>query len=213
MNYTLQREKRKTLMMKILQDGTLLVKAPLSLSQTAVEQFVAGHNTWIERQRANMLSRNERRSAFQYLDGQSVPFLGRMLPISTGPAAVNSDGLLLPGKNRPAALAALYRQEALQYLTGRTDYFSGCYGLSYSAVSIGSAKTLWGTCDTKNRIRYSFRVMALPPEAADYIVVHELCHTLHKNHGPAFWQTVESVLPGWKQSRAQCRQWEREILF
>lgn len=213
MEYTLLREKRKTLMMKLLPDGTLLVKAPVHLSGAAVQQFVDKHRLWAERQRAAVLLRQERLDGFRYLDGQTVPFLGKLLPIATGPAAVQPDRILLPEENRPAALAALYKWQAQQFLTQRTAFFAQRYGFVYAAVSIGSAKTLWGTCDKANRIRYSFRVMALPPEQADYIVVHELCHTLYKNHGPAFWQAVVAILPDWKQRRERCRQWGREILF
>ena len=213
MDYTLQREKRKTLMMKILPDGTLLVKAPLHLPEQAVVQFVEQHKEWAQRQLAQALERKKQREAFQYLDGQAVPYLGRLLPLATGTAAVLPDRILLPAKGRPEALAALYKKEALRYLSARTAFFAGRFGFSYASVSVGSAKTVWGTCDGKNRIRYSFRVMALPEAAADYIVVHELCHTLHKNHGAAFWQAVDAILPEHRRLRAMCREWERRILF
>ena len=75
-------------------------------------------------------------------------------------------------------------------------------GVCPTGMRITGARTRFGSCSGKNSICFSWRLMAYPQEAVDYVVVHELAHILHKNHGPAFYQCIESVLPDWRQRRA-----------
>ena len=74
-------------------------------------------------------------------------------------------------------------------------------GVSYKSVAITSAKTRWGSCSGDNAIRYTFRLLNCPKEVIDYVVVHELAHTIHHNHSKAFWLTVEKFIPDWKTRR------------
>lgn len=69
------------------------------------------------------------------------------------------------------------------------------------SVRITSAKTRFGSCSAQNGICFSWRLMDYPDAAVDYVVVHELAHIKHKNHGPLFWQEVERVLPDYKERR------------
>lgn len=75
-------------------------------------------------------------------------------------------------------------------------------GLSPAAITITAAKTRWGSCSANNRLSFSCRLMQYPDAAIDYVVVHELAHIYHKNHGPAFYRCVETYLPDYKARRA-----------
>jgi predicted metal-dependent hydrolase len=74
-------------------------------------------------------------------------------------------------------------------------------GTTYRAVSISSAKTRWGSCSADNSIRFTFRLLYAPMAVIDYVVVHELSHTVHKDHSKAFWLEVEKYRPDWKIAR------------
>ena len=64
-------------------------------------------------------------------------------------------------------------------------------------------RTRWGSCNVKERrITLAARLALMPPEAVEYVVVHEYCHFLQPNHSPAFWAEVEKLLPDWKERRA-----------
>jgi len=91
------------------------------------------------------------------------------------------------------------REEAKACLAARTEYFAAIMGVRPSGVRITSAKKRWGSCSPKNALCYSWRLMLEPPEAIDYVVVHELAHIRYKNHGEAFHRFVASVLPDWKR--------------
>lgn len=93
----------------------------------------------------------------------------------------------------------MLKEKALPYLTERTEYFAKLMGLKYNGIKITSAKKRFGSCGGKNSICYSWRLMQYPPEAIDYVVVHELAHTVHKNHGKDFYKLIEKYLPDYKK--------------
>lgn len=91
------------------------------------------------------------------------------------------------------------RHEAKKYLPTRLAELSAKLALPYSEVKINSAKTRWGSCSGRDSINLSQSLMKLAPELIDYVLVHELCHTVHKNHGPQYWKLVEHHLPNYKK--------------
>lgn len=90
------------------------------------------------------------------------------------------------------------KNRAKVYLTERTEYFSKVMGLKPTAVKITSAEKRFGSCSGTNSICYSWHLIQYPPEAIDYVVVHELAHIVYKNHGKNFYKLVKSVLPDYK---------------
>nr|HXK78311.1 M48 family metallopeptidase [Oscillospiraceae bacterium] len=91
------------------------------------------------------------------------------------------------------------REAAATYLSTRTEHFATIMNVCPTGIKITSAKRRWGSCSPKNAICYSWRLMLEPPEAIDYVVVHELAHIRHKDHGEGFHRFVASVLPDWKR--------------
>ncbi len=97
-------------------------------------------------------------------------------------------------------------EKARSVLPARVEFFSGIMGLSPTGLKITSARTRFGSCSAQNSICFSWRLMEFPDEAIDYVVVHELAHIVHKNHGAQFYALIESVLPDWRQRRALLRE-------
>ena len=98
--------------------------------------------------------------------------------------------------------ALLWRKKAYCVLPERTAYWSRLTGLVPSAVHITSAKRRFGSCSSKGVICYTWRLMDYPMEAIDLVIVHELCHLRHPNHGKEFYRLLESILPDWKERTA-----------
>ena len=99
-----------------------------------------------------------------------------------------------------------YIDKAKQYLPQRVRYYAGIMELYPTAVTITGAKTRFGSCSGKNRICFSWRLMQYPADAIDYVVVHELAHIRHKNHGREFYALIESILPDYKNREKLLRQ-------
>lgn len=86
-----------------------------------------------------------------------------------------------------------YRKEAKQYLPQRVAYFAEKFGLEYQNVFIKNAKSRWGSCSHNNNINLNLHLMRLPDALCDYVILHELAHTIEKNHGPGFWSLLDSI--------------------
>ena len=104
-----------------------------------------------------------------------------------------------------------YQDRATQVIQERVEHYAGLIGLEYSRVRISGAKRIWGSCSAKNSLSFSWRLAKAPLEIIDYIVVHELTHTVHKNHGKLFWRRVAKALPDYKRRRRWLR--DNEHLF
>ena len=91
------------------------------------------------------------------------------------------------------------RRQAKAHLPQRVAYWAGVMGVRPTGIRITSARTRFGSCSGKNSLCFSLYLMAYPPEAIEYVVVHELAHIRHKNHSPAFYAEVERCLPDWRQ--------------
>ena len=103
-----------------------------------------------------------------------------------------------------AELAAL-RSRAKADLPERTALWARRMGVEPAGVKITAARTRFGSCSAKNSICFSLYLMQYPPEAIDYVVVHELAHIRHRNHGPAFYAEVARWLPDYRKRQALLR--------
>lgn len=83
----------------------------------------------------------------------------------------------------------------------RLKYFNQFYDFTYNRISIRNQKSRWGSCSRKKNLNFNYKIAALPPELADYIVVHELCHLGELNHSRSFWNLVAKVIPDWNERR------------
>ena len=86
-----------------------------------------------------------------------------------------------------------YRKEAKQFLPERVAYFADKFGFDYQNVFIKNAKARWGSCSHTNNINLNLHLMRLPEALCDYVILHELAHTVEKNHGPHFWALLDSI--------------------
>ena len=98
-------------------------------------------------------------------------------------------------------IAAL-RQQAKAVLPGKAAQWAAVMGVQPTGVKITSARTRFGSCSAKNSLCFSLYLMQYPEEAIDYVVVHELAHIRHRNHGPDFYAEVARYMPDYKRRMA-----------
>lgn len=101
----------------------------------------------------------------------------------------------LSPEERKARIEEL-RRAAKADLPGRIARLSEATGLKYEKLSIRASRTKWGSCSGRNHISLSLFLMTLPEHLRDYVIVHELCHTVHHNHSPRFHALVDRLLGG-----------------
>ena len=101
--------------------------------------------------------------------------------------------------------------EAKRILPEKLNFLGKKYNFTFSEVKINSAKSRWGSCNSKKRISLSCYLMFLPENLVDFILIHELCHTKIMSHNDRFYKTMEAVLPDYTLLNKQLKIQEKEI--
>lgn len=94
-----------------------------------------------------------------------------------------------------------HKEEARVLVVNRLEHFNRHYAFAYRRISIRDQHTRWGSCSRKGNLNFNYRIIFLPPELADYVIVHELCHLKEFNHRDRFWELVEEQIPNWQTLR------------
>lgn len=108
------------------------------------------------------------------------------------------DASILPDVLMPL-LERFYRDRAHEKLLVRVRHWQRETGLQANGARIRHFQSRWASCDANNTLEFHPRVMELPASVQDYVIVHELCHTVEKNHTKAFWALVASHMPDWQR--------------
>ena len=199
--YSIVRSARKTLCLSIDAKGHLVVRAPYRVSVEDIQIFVAKHSRWI----AKRLTERESAPKLNLNNFAEIRLFGKYYEIQEGRSRILGDIIFLPVNGREEALKALMKKTAAGYMQALTESIAFRFGLSFIRIRISSARGRWGSYSKNGTVSYSFRVGFLSSEIAEYIAVHELCHSKHFDHSPAFWREVENILPDYRIRRRQLK--------
>ncbi len=137
---------------------------------------------------------------YDYLPGSSLKLLHQ-----------NSYQLRITGdlnskKEVFALLEHFFKDYARYFLQQRLDQLSQKSGLTYNRLTIRAQKTRWGSCSAKKNINLNYRLLFIKKSLLDYILLHELVHTVHMNHSKAFWSSLASLIPDARSRDKQVNQ-------
>lgn len=196
MDCTVIRSGRKTLCLQISRTGEVIVRAPLRIPDAEIAHFLERHRAWLEKRLG------ERHAAPTFSDGERIPVCGTLYRIRSGEKfRTEGDILYLPTQGREQALIRAFRSIAKKRMRSFLDTFCKRNAFGYRTLHITSARGRWGSCSTKGGISFSFRTSFLPDELAEYLALHELCHTVHMDHSAKFWEKVRSIMPDYAVRR------------
>lgn len=202
--YTLIRSRRRTICLTINQEANLVVKAPVFMPIRHIENFIKEKENWIRKNIAKIKAR-PRPKIKEYENGEEFLYLGktyklRIIPNKT-PVQLK-DELIISTHIWPhhkEALKKWYKVRAGKIIGDRCALFSKIMGCAPRSLKISHAMKRWGSCTSKGKLNFSWRLVMTPIEIIDYVIVHELAHLHHLNHSKNFWETVKNVLPDHKK--------------
>jgi len=206
-DYKIIRSKRKTLCLSVDESAKLIVRAPNRASDKQIHEFVSTKESWINKKQR--LMRDRLAEYEDHLSLQQCLYLGKFYPLKLIPGPIDTisfNGIELTisysaEEKIKLTLSSWYKQRFIDIAKPRVNYYAKKYNLAINRVNVKAQKTLWGSCSSNNNINLNYQLIMAPLEVIDYVIVHELVHTLHKNHSPRFWQKVSSIMPKYKASK------------
>ena len=201
-------------------EGRVRLSVPLRASMAEARAFVEANLEWIRSRRRRVAARAALADIWdtprRFVDGETVWLWGRQHRLrveSAGSAAVRPDparrevALVLPAgagtPERAALLARWYETLAREAIPPLIARWEPRLGVRVSAFTLRWMKTRWGSCTrATGRVRFNPELVKRPPEALEYVVVHELAHLLEANHSPRFYAILDQHLPEWRAMRA-----------
>lgn len=165
--------KRRTIGLEVQADGKVLIRVPEGITKKALMDFVNERQEWIVEKWFLVEIRRQRKAARPKADYEENP-----------------------------EVEAFYRRAARKKIVERTAWYAKIMGVTYGRISIRAAKTRWGSCSGEGNLNFHWKLILMPPEILDYVVVHELAHRKQMNHSALFWAEVGKVLPDYKARRA-----------
>jgi predicted metal-dependent hydrolase len=208
--------RRKTATVKV-DAGKVSVVVPSDVTAKKIEAILKQKHRWIQEklllQKAHQPSKPK-----EYVSGEAFAYLGRNYRLkvaggSKAPVKLKSGRLVvtvpksLQNKDQyiKDSLTRWYREHALTKLEDKVQRYSKVLKVVPESVAIRTFKGRWGSCSSSGSLVFNWKIIIAPTRIVDYVVIHELCHLIHHNHGPKFWKSLERACPDFRA----CKEWLR----
>jgi predicted metal-dependent hydrolase len=176
-----------------------LVKRLLKSSRNELRAILKEHQSQAQYEDGMQIGKSHTLSVRPHTSALSVTKHGQQIVVTLPKERSLSDSDV-SAKIREKVGEAL-RTEAKSYLPRRLRFLADQYGFTYSKVRFSHASGRWGSCSSNGTISLNIALMKLPFELIDYVLIHELCHTVQMNHSEAFWSLVGSADHHYKTHR------------
>ncbi len=211
--------RRRTLGISVLPDSSVVVRAPNRTSLKTISRIVQEKAAWIKKHRDNYRQKESTRLNSTLADGENQLFRGkecRLQIIQAKKPFVRFGGNIIE-----IGLHKIEDQEAIRKLlykgfkTEASKVFADMLGLALinnenqmfkpAGLIIRNMKSRWGSCSRKGIITLSTELIKLSDSYIEYVILHELCHLKHHNHGKEYYKLLTEIYPDWKKVRKDLR--------
>ena len=182
---TIERKRVKHARITIGHDSRVRIVIPIRYTQAALSLLLLEKRSWIEKHLA--LARSDKESYLELLPSE-IPFLGKSYRISTESISLTE-------------IESWYKKRAREYFSRRIAELASTFGYRYNKLILRGSKTRWGTCSAKKNISINWRLMKAPAEVIDYVLLHELAHTLFFDHSVRFWGRLAETCPDFREQK------------
>jgi predicted metal-dependent hydrolase len=213
--------RRKTVVIVIHRNRRVEVKAPPWVEKSAIRKWVFSKSPWIIKRLSLLDAVPDHILQRAYKEGEPFLFLGAeyYLKIVQGEKSpkiciLGSDleVHIPPGISGSqvtdyiiSGIEDWYRMQALHIISEKVRDYSAVLRIRPPEFRVKNIKKRWGSCSQKDHLNFNLRLVMAPADQIEYVVLHELCHILHKNHSSQFWKAVANVMPDYQGRRAQLK--------
>lgn len=205
--------------LRVREDGSARVTIPRGGSAREAEAFLRRQAAWLARQRERMRARRDDRVPDD-MAGDHVWMRGvrtALVRVGTPPHATlrfadQTVPLTTPDASPRTVLVSHLRDLAARELPARVLSLAAGLGLRVPRVAVRDQRSRWGSCSVKGAINLNWRLVQMPDEVRDYVMLHELMHLRRLDHSRSFWKLVASVCPWHREARLWLRRHGRELL-
>lgn len=212
LDYEIVYANRKTISITVERDRSVVVRAPVGVSEEKIEAVVASKRLWLY-EKINHAQKYPPPVRKEFVTGETIMYLGRyyrLQIIEDEQPGVRFQNRFYISRHHQAQADQLlrdwYMARAREKLTPKIRTFAEALGVTYNQTLISDLKYRWASCTPKNNLNFNWRIIKAPLFVVDYLIVHELAHLLESNHTPAFWNVVAVQVPHYERAK----DWLRE---
>ena len=200
-----RRARARRYILRVLPGGEVTVTIPRRGSLREARAFAEKHRRWIDAQRLRL---SKRQAARPWEDGTRMWFRGEQVTLRVsmddGRQTVRfaDQELTIRDANDSvqAPIEHYLRRLAVAELPPRLSELAAQHSLRVARVSIRNQRSRWGSCSSRGHVSLNWRLIQMPREVADYVMLHELMHVHQPNHSRRFWRLVANVCPSYKDA-------------
>lgn len=195
--------------MRVAPDGTVRLTVPRGASIAGGLRFASAQASWIARERRLQLERSA-----PWTDRTLVWYRGERTPLgfSDDEVSCGRERVRIGRGDARTALERRLRTIAAAELPARCLELAGRCGVRVARVSVRNQRSRWGACSSRGVITLNWRLVQMPAEVSDYVILHELMHVRQPDHSRRFWREVASVCAWWRDAERWLRRHGKEIL-
>ncbi len=222
---------RKTIVLEIKPDAAVYIRVPILLSQKKIEAVIKNKEEWIIKHHEALVNYKASMDTAEntYSSGTEIPlFNGDFLSLEAGESGrdVKTQVFLnKEGERRPRLIMDIPSMEhqvvrkcimnwlqsyAKDLLDEKAKQYAGKMQVAFHQISVRDQKTRWGSCSSKRNLSFNWKLVMMPEDIINYVVVHELAHLKQMNHSPQFWNEVGKILPDYRVSRSWLKEKGKE---
>lgn len=205
---------RDTTDIVIERNGDVVVRPSKHLTPEKVDAVVEMKRLWIYRNLAEWRDLNATAVAREWVNGETFLYLGRSYRLSIVDAS-DTDLRLQDGRfmlsralveregvtGAKRAFEKYYASKGAQRLQARVSYFAPKVGVEVTGIEVKDIGFKWARCGASGNLAFHWKCMMAPARIFDYLVVHELCHLIYRNHSAAYWNEVDKVMPDYRERK------------
>ena len=202
--YRVVRSERKSVALVIDNEANIIVRAPNCMPDEAIAKLVYKKKKWINEKYHQVAVFGEKHPLVVVETGESIMYLGSSYAIIKADVEfveVSGNELLVPKFFDVDNLMVWLKDQAALIIRERVNHYASIMGVAPETINLSEAKARWGSCSPKNNLYFTWRLIMCPLSVIDYVVVRELSHIVYKNHSPAFWTRVKTVIPTYKDEQ------------